>query len=180
MGDAAKPFFAKQNQEQEILYQEELKGSSLQKEYHDFMGECGNGHMKKTYTSLQKKRGTPGHYGGIPRRGPRSVFSSPNSIKNATYSQKSKLNDTQRDQIKKWVSDDHCGTYDSWREYRTVAWTPVHSRTRRDSLHEVEGAGNRNGRQLQEDVMSEDVPDMQKGSSGNQCLFSGVFCTTVR
>ncbi|XP_065517525.1 terminal uridylyltransferase 7 [Lathamus discolor] len=163
MGDAAKPFFAKQNQEQEILYQEELKGSSLQKEHHDFMDECGNGHMKKTYTSLQKKKGTPGHYEGIPRRGPRSVFSSPNSIKNAIYSQKS--NDTQRDQIKKWVSDDHCGTYDSWRECRTVAWTPVHSRTRRDSLHEVEGAGNRNGRQFQEDFMSEDVPDMQKGSS---------------
>ncbi|XP_005154984.2 terminal uridylyltransferase 7 [Melopsittacus undulatus] len=165
MGDAAKPFFAKQNQEQEILDQEELKGSSLQKEYHDLMDKCGNGHMKKTYTGLQKKKGTPCHYGGIPRRGPRSVFSSPNSIKNAIYSQKSKSNDTQRDQIKKWVSDDHHGTYDSWREYRSVARIPVHSRTRRDSLHEVEGAGSRNGRQLQEDFMSEDVPDMQKGSS---------------
>ncbi|XP_057284715.1 terminal uridylyltransferase 7 [Pezoporus wallicus] len=164
MGDAAKPFFVKQNQEQEILHQEELKGSSLQKEYHDFMDECGNGHMKKIYTGLQKKQGTPGHYRGIPRRGPRSVFSSPNAIKNAVHSQKSKLNDTQRDQIKKWVSDHH-GTYDSWREHRSVAQIPVHSRTRRDSLHEFEGAGNRNGRQLQEDFMSEDVSDMQKGSS---------------
>uniref|UniRef100_A0A672VDH1 Uncharacterized protein n=1 Tax=Strigops habroptila TaxID=2489341 RepID=A0A672VDH1_STRHB len=169
MGDAAKPFFAKQNQEQEILHQE-LKGSSLQKDYHDFMDECGHGHSNKTDTSLQKKKGTPGHYGSSPRRGPCSVLSSSHSNKNAIYSQRSKLNDTQRDQMRKWVSDDHRGTYDGWREYRSVARIPVHSRTRKDSLHEVEGAGNRSGRQLQEDFMSEDVPDMQKGSSGNQCL----------
>lgn len=173
MGDAAKPCFAKQNKEQEILHQEELKGSPLQKDYR-VMDEYGNGHSNKIDTSLQKKKGTPGHYGSSPRRGPRSVLSSPNSLKNTTYSQGSKLNDTQRDQMKKWVSDDHRGTSDSWREYRSVAWIPVHSRTRKDSFHEVEGAGNRNvRRQLQEDLMSEDVPDMQKGSSGNQhvCLF---------
>ncbi|KAF1517422.1 Terminal uridylyltransferase 7, partial [Eudyptula minor] len=165
MGDAAKPCFAKQNKEQEILHQEELKGSPLQKDYR-VMDEYGNGHSNKIDTSLQKKKGTPGHYGSSPRRGPRSVLSSPNSLKNTTYSQGSKLNDTQRDQMKKWVSDDHRGTSDSWREYRSVAWIPVHSRTRKDSFHEVEGAGNRNvRRQLQEDLMSEDVPDMQKGSS---------------
>ncbi|XP_009326404.1 PREDICTED: terminal uridylyltransferase 7 isoform X2 [Pygoscelis adeliae] len=165
MGDAAKPCFAKQNKEQEILHQEELKGSLLQKDYR-VMDEYGNGHSNKIDTSLQKKKGTPGHYGSSPRRGPRSVLSSPNSLRNTTYSQGSKLNDTQRDQMKKWVSDDHRGTSDSWREYRSVAWIPVHSRTRKDSFHEVEGAGNRNARrQLQEDLMSEDVPDVQKGSS---------------
>ncbi|NXF46905.1 TUT7 uridylyltransferase, partial [Oceanites oceanicus] len=164
MGDAAKPCFAKQKG-QEILHQEELKGSPLQKDYR-VMDEYGNGHSNKTDTSLQKKKGTPGHYGISPRRGPRSVFSSPNSHKNTTYSQGSKLNDTQRDQMKRWVSDDHHGTSDSWREYRSVAWVPVHSRTRKDSFHEVESAGNRNvRRQLQEDLMSEDVLDMQKGSS---------------
>ncbi|XP_074876985.1 terminal uridylyltransferase 7 isoform X1 [Buteo buteo] len=163
MGDAAKPCFAKQNKEQEILHQEELKGSPLQKDYR-VMDEYGNGHSNKIDTSLQKKRGTPGHYRSSPRRGPRSVFSSPNSLKNTTYSQGSKLNDTQRDQMKKWVSDDHHGTSDSWREYRSVAWIPVHSRARKDSFHEVEGAGNRNvRRQLQEDL--EDVADMQKGNS---------------
>ncbi|XP_009816961.1 terminal uridylyltransferase 7 isoform X1 [Gavia stellata] len=168
MGDAAKPCFAKQNKEREtkkILHQEELKGSPLQKDYR-VMDEYGNGHSNKTDTSLQKKKGTPGHYGSSPRRGPRSVLSSPNSLKNPAYSQGSKLNDTQRDQMRKWVSDDHRGTSDSWREYRSVAWLPVYSRTRKDSFHEVEGAGNRNvRRQLQEDLMSEDVPDMQKGSS---------------
>ncbi|NWH28652.1 TUT7 uridylyltransferase, partial [Grus americana] len=164
MGDAAKPCFAKQTKEQGILHQEELKGSPLQKDYR-VMDEYGNGHSNKIDTSLQKKKGTPGHYGSSPRRGPRSVLSSPNSFKNTTYSQGSKLNDTQRDQMKKWVSDDYRSTSDSWREYRSVAWIPVHSRTRKDSLHEVEGAGNRSvRRQLQEDLMSEDMPDMQKGS----------------
>ncbi|NXW92115.1 TUT7 uridylyltransferase, partial [Alopecoenas beccarii] len=161
MGDAAKPFFAKQK----ILHQEELKGNPLQKD-HRVMDEYGNVHSNKIDTSLQKKKGTLSHYGNSPRRGPRSVLSSPNSLKNTTYSQGSKLNDTQRDQMKNWVSDDHHGTSDSWREYRSVARIPVHSRTRKDSFHEVEGAGNRNvKRQLQEDFMGEDMPDMQQRSS---------------
>ncbi|NXD79207.1 TUT7 uridylyltransferase, partial [Halcyon senegalensis] len=165
MGDAAKPGFAKQSEEQEILHQEELTGRSLQNNS-QVMDEYGNGHSNKIETSLQRKKGTPGHYGSSPRRGPRSVLSSPNSLKNTTYSHGSKLNDTQRDQAKKWVSDDHHGTSDSWREYRSAAWIPVHSRTRKDSLHEVEGSGNRNvRRQLQEDLMNEDMPDMQKGGS---------------
>ncbi|NXM39780.1 TUT7 uridylyltransferase, partial [Gymnorhina tibicen] len=163
MGDAAKPSFAKRNKEQEILHQEELKESPLQKDY-EVMDEYGSGYSNKIDTSLQKKKGAPGHYGSSPRRGPHSVLSSPNSPKNTTYSQGSKLNDIQRDQMKKWVSDDHCSTSDSWREYRSVAWIP--GRTRRDSFHEVEGAGSRNvRRQLQEDLMSKGVPDVQKGSS---------------
>lgn len=167
MGDAAKPCSTKQNKEQEILHQEELKESSLQKDF-QVMDEYGTGYSNKIDTSLQKKKGTPGHYGSSPRRGPRNALSSPNSLKNTTYSQGSKLNDIQRDQIKKWISDEHHSTSDNWREYRSAAWIPGHSRTRKDSLHEVEGAGNRNIRQqLQEDLMSKDVPDMHKGSSGN-------------
>ncbi|XP_010078505.1 PREDICTED: terminal uridylyltransferase 7, partial [Pterocles gutturalis] len=161
MGDAAKPRFAKQNKEQETLHQEELKGSPLKKDCRD-MDEYGNDHSNKIGTSLQKKKGTSGHYGSSPRRGPRSALSSPHSLKNTTYSQGSKLSDTQRDQIKKWISDDHRGTSESWRGYRSVAW---HSRTRRDSFPEAEGAGNRILRQLREDFKSENVPDMQKGSS---------------
>ncbi|NXG94109.1 TUT7 uridylyltransferase, partial [Stercorarius parasiticus] len=165
MGDAAKPCFAKQNKDQEILHQEELKGSPLQRDYRA-MDEYRNGHSNKIDISLQKKKGTRCDYGSSPRRGPRSVLSSPYSLKNTTYSQGSKLNDIQRDQMKKWVSDDHRGTSGTWREHRSVAWIPSHSRKRKDSFHEVEGAGNRNvRRQLQEDLMSEDVPDMQKGSS---------------
>ncbi|XP_005061003.1 PREDICTED: terminal uridylyltransferase 7 [Ficedula albicollis] len=164
MGDAAKPCFAKKKKEQEILHQE-LKESPLQKD-NQAMDEHGTGYSNKIDTSLQKKKGTPGRYGSSPRRGPRSVLSSPNSLKNTTYSQGSKLNDIQRDQMKKWVSDDHHGTSDTWREYRSAAWIPGHGRTRKDTSYEVEGAGNRNvRRQLQEDLMSKEVPDMQKGSS---------------
>ncbi|NWV80007.1 TUT7 uridylyltransferase, partial [Dasyornis broadbenti] len=170
MGDAAKPCFAKQNKEEEILHQEELKEGSLQKDY-QVMDEYGSGYNNKIDTSLQKKKGTPGRYGSSPRRGPRSVLSSPNSLKNTTYSQGSRLNDTQKEQIKKWISDDHRSTSDTWREYRSVAWVPGHGRTRKDSFHEVEGAGNRNvRRQLQEDLMSKDVPDTQKGSSEMKTL----------
>ncbi|NWY30937.1 TUT7 uridylyltransferase, partial [Pheucticus melanocephalus] len=165
MGDAAKPCFAKQNKEQEILHPEELKESPLQIDY-QVMDEYGSGCSNKIDTSLQKKRGTPGHCGSSPRRGPRSVLSSPNSLKNTAYCQGSKLNDIQRDHMKKWGSDDHHDTSDTWREYRSVAWIPGHGRTRKDSFHKVEGSGNRNvRRQLQEDLMSKDVPDMQKGSS---------------
>ncbi|NWU99289.1 TUT7 uridylyltransferase, partial [Upupa epops] len=169
MGDTAKPCFAKQNKEQEVVHQE-LKRSPLQKDCR-VVDEYGNGRSNKTDTSLQKKKGTPGHYGNSPRRGLHGATSSPNSLKHTTYPQGSKLSDTQRDQMKKWVAGDHHGTSDGWREYRSVAWTPVHSRTRKDSLHEVEGAGKRNlrrqnlRRQLQEDLMSGDVPNMQKGSS---------------
>ncbi|XP_068032110.1 terminal uridylyltransferase 7 [Anomalospiza imberbis] len=163
MGDAAKPCFAKQNKE--VLYPEELKQSPLQIDS-QVMDEYGSGCSNKIDTSLQKKKGTPGHYGSSPRRGPRSVLSSPTSLKNTAYSEGSKLNDIQRDQMKKWVSDDHHGTSDTWREYCSAPWIPGHGRTRKDSFHEVEGAGNRNVRQqLQEDLMSKDVPDMQKGSS---------------
>ncbi|XP_040396770.1 terminal uridylyltransferase 7 isoform X3 [Cygnus olor] len=163
MGDAAKPPFAKQNKEPE-MYEEELKGSPLQKDCQT-MDEYGNGHSNNMDISTQKKRGMPGHYGNSPRRGPRNVLSSPHSLKNITHSQGLKFSDTQKDQIKKWISDDHRGTSDSWREYRSVAWIPMHSRTRKDSLHEVEGAGNRNvRRQLQKDLTNEDVPEMQKGN----------------
>ncbi|NXY48994.1 TUT7 uridylyltransferase, partial [Ceuthmochares aereus] len=163
MGDAAKLCFAKQNKEQEILCQEELKGSPLQKGYR-VMDEYGNGHSNKINTSLQKKKGRPGCYGSSPRQGPHRVLSSPNALKNTTCSQGSKLNDTQRDQMKKWVPNDHQGTSENWREYRSVAWIPAHSRTRKDSFHDVEGAGSRNvRRQIQEAFLSEDVPDMQKG-----------------
>ncbi|NXE52352.1 TUT7 uridylyltransferase, partial [Casuarius casuarius] len=165
MGDAAKPCFAKHNKEQEILHEGELRGNPLQKDY-QVMDEYGNGHSNKIDISLQKKKGTPAHYGNSPRRGPRSVLSSPNSLKNMSHNQGSKLLDMQKDQVKKWISDDHRGSSDSWREYRSAVWIPMLNRTRKDSLQEVEGAGNRNvRRQLQKDLTSEDISDMPKGSS---------------
>lgn len=168
MGDTAKPYITKQSKEPEIIFEEEFKGGLSRKDY-QVTDEYGNGHSNKIDISLQKKKGTPGHYGGSPRRGPRTVFSSPNSLKNITSSPGSKLSDTQKDQIKKWISDDHRGNSENWRDYRSGIWMPTHNRTRKDSFHEVEGAGNRNvRRQLQKDLADEDVSDLQRGSSGNQ------------
>ncbi|XP_042733322.1 terminal uridylyltransferase 7 isoform X1 [Lagopus leucura] len=165
MGDTAKPYITKQSKEPEIIFEEEFKGGLSQKDY-QVTDEYGNGHSNKIDISLQKKKGTPGHYGGSPRRGPRTVFSSPNSLKNITPSPGSKLSDTQKDQIKKWISDDHRGNSENRRDYRSGIWIPTHNRTRKDSFHEVEGAGNRNvRRQLQKDLADEDVSDLQRGSS---------------
>ncbi|XP_042682896.1 terminal uridylyltransferase 7 [Centrocercus urophasianus] len=165
MADTAKPYITKQSKEPEIIFEEEFKGGLSRKDY-QVTDEYGNGHSNKIDTSLQKKKGTPGHYGGSPRRGPRTVFSSPNSLKNITPSPGSKLSDTQKDQIKKWISDDHRGNSENRRDYRSGIWIPTHNRTRKDSFHEVEGAGNRNvRRQLQKDLADEDVSDLQRGSS---------------
>ncbi|NXU51729.1 TUT7 uridylyltransferase, partial [Turnix velox] len=164
MEDAAKPCFAKQNKGQEILHQEELKGSPLQKDYR-VMDKYRNGHSRKTDPNL-KRKGTQCLYGRSPRRGPCSVLSFSDSLKNTPYNHESKLSNIQIDQIKNWISEDQHGTSDSWREYGSVAWLPVQSRTRKDFLHEIEGPGNRNVRwQPQEDLMTDDIPDMLKGSS---------------
>ncbi|NXA55599.1 TUT7 uridylyltransferase, partial [Nothocercus julius] len=164
MGDAAKPCFAKQSKEKEILH-EELKGNPLHTDY-PVMDDYGNGHSNKIDISTQKKKGTPAHYGNSPRRGPRSALNSPNSLKNMSHNQGSKLLDIQKEQVKKWISDDHRSIADSWREHRSAVWIPTLNRTRKDSFQEVEGAGNRNvRRQLQKDLTSEDISDMQKGSS---------------
>ncbi|NXL85572.1 TUT7 uridylyltransferase, partial [Alectura lathami] len=165
MEDTAKPPISKQNKELEILFEEECRGNLVQKDY-QVADKYGNDHSNKGDISLQKKKGTASRCASSSRRGPRTVLSSSNSLKNTSHIQGLKLSDTQKDQIKKWISDDHRGTSDSWREHRSVVWTPMHNRTRRDSLHEVEGAGNRNvRRQLQKDLTNEDMPDMQKGSS---------------
>ncbi|XP_065601739.1 terminal uridylyltransferase 7 isoform X1 [Cyrtonyx montezumae] len=165
MGDTAKPSITKQSKEPEKLFEDEFKGGLLRKDY-QVVDEYGNGRSNKIDISLQKKKGTPGHYGGSPRQGPCSVFSSPNSLKNIAHSQGSKLSDTQKEQIKKWISDDHRGTSDSRRDYRSGNWIPMHNRSRKDSFHEIEGAGNRNvRRQLPKDLADEDMPDVQRGSS---------------
>ncbi|KGL79856.1 Terminal uridylyltransferase 7, partial [Tinamus guttatus] len=161
MGDAAKPYFAKQNKEKEIVHEEELKGKSLHTDYH-VMDDYGSSHSNKIDISTQKKKGTPAHYGSSPRRGPRSAH----SLKNMSHNPGSKLLDIQKEQVKKWISDDHRSSSDSWREHRSAVWIPMPNRTRRDSFQEAEGAGNRHvRRQLQKDFTSEDLSDMQQGSS---------------
>ncbi|NWJ12268.1 TUT7 uridylyltransferase, partial [Crypturellus undulatus] len=163
MEDAPKSYFAKQNKE--ILREEELKGKPLHIDY-QVRDDYGSGHSNKLDISTQKKKGTPTHYGNSPRRGPRSALGSPNSLKNMSHNPGSKLLDIQKEQVRKWISNDHRGSSDSWREHRSAVWIPTPNRTRKDSFEEVEGTGNRNvRRQLQKDLTSEDISDMQKGST---------------
>ncbi|XP_050801520.1 terminal uridylyltransferase 7 isoform X3 [Gopherus flavomarginatus] len=162
MGDAAKPCFTKRTKERGVLDEEELKRNPLQ---HDCHSMEDYGHGKKIDMGFQKKKGTPGHCGNSPRKGPHSILSSSNSFKNLGHNQGVRINDTQKDQIKKWISDDHRGNSDSWREYKSTFRIPVINRTRKDSFHEVEGAGSRNiRRQLQKDL-NEEMSDTQKGNS---------------
>uniref|UniRef100_A0A674J542 Uncharacterized protein n=1 Tax=Terrapene triunguis TaxID=2587831 RepID=A0A674J542_9SAUR len=168
MGDAAKTCFAKRKKERGALDEEELKRNPLQQDYHP-MEDYGHG--KKIDMGFQKKKGSQGHCGNSPRKGPHSILSSSNSFKNMGHNQGVRINDTQKDQIKKWISDDHRGNSDSWREYRSTVGIPVLNRTRKDSFHEVEGAGSRNvRRQLQKDL-NEEMSDTQKGNSGNEHIF---------
>uniref|UniRef100_A0A8C0H8Y5 Terminal uridylyl transferase 7 n=1 Tax=Chelonoidis abingdonii TaxID=106734 RepID=A0A8C0H8Y5_CHEAB len=161
MGDAAKPCFAKRTKERGVLEEEELKRNPLQHDYHPMKDYR---HGKKIDMGFQKKKGTQGHCGNTPRKGPHSILSSSNSFKNMGHNQGVRINDTQKDQIKKWISDDHRGNSDSSREYKSTIRIPVINRTRKDSFHEVEGAGSRNvRRQLQKDL-NEEMSDTQKGN----------------
>ncbi|XP_053152190.1 terminal uridylyltransferase 7 isoform X2 [Hemicordylus capensis] len=165
MGDASKSCFVRHNKERGILNDDDFQKGALSHDY-QVMDDYGNGHgHSKTDTGLEKRKGALGHYGTSPRRGAHGSLSSPNSSKNIAYSQGTKISDASKDQIKKWVSDNHCTTLDSWREYKSTARIPVLIRTRKDSSHECESLGSRNvRRQLQKDMTNEDLLD-RKGHS---------------
>ncbi|KAJ7335589.1 hypothetical protein JRQ81_013530 [Phrynocephalus forsythii] len=152
MGDAAKHCFARQNKEQGTLSEEGYQRYTLRQD-HQVMDDYGNG--------PEKRKGAVGHYGTSPRK----ALSSPVSPKNMVYNQGMRVNNTSKDQIKKWVSDNHHANSDNWREYKSTVRIPVLVRPRKDTSHECESPGNRNTRrQLQKDFISEDVSD-RKGNS---------------
>ncbi|XP_074851247.1 terminal uridylyltransferase 7 isoform X2 [Carettochelys insculpta] len=162
MGEAGKPYFVKRKKEWGVLEEEQWKRNPLQQDY-QAMDDYGHGN--KIDTGFQKKKGSPGPYGNSPRKGPHGILNSSSSFKNMGYNQGVRTNDTQKDQIKKWISDDHRGNLDSWREYKSAVRTPVFNRTRKDSFQESEAAGNRNvRRQLQKDI-NEEMSDTLKGNS---------------
>lgn len=174
MGDAAKHCFARHNKERGILSEEDYQKYALRHD-HQVMDDYGNGHSNKMDTGLEKRKGALGHYGTSPRKGAHGALSSPISPKNMVYNQGMRINNASKDQIKKWVSDNHHANSDSWREYKSTVRIPVLVRPRRDTSYECESPGNRNTRrQLQKDLTGEDVLD-RKGNSGNICtvkLFS--------
>lgn len=167
-----KPSFAKRNKERGISNEDELRRNPVQQDF-QVMDDYGNNHGNKTEMGFQKKKGPPLHYGNSPRKGAHSVLSSPNSFKSLGHSQGAKLNDAQKDQIKKWISDDHRGTSENWREYKSTVRIPMLNRTRKDSFQEVEGTGSRSvRRQQQKDLTGEEISDVQKGNSGNEHTFT--------
>lgn len=171
MGDAAKPCFARRNKERGILNEEDFQKCALRHDY-QAMDDYGNGHG----IGIEKRKGALGHYGTSPRKGAHGVTNHPNSSKNTVHNQGMRINEASKDQIKKWVSDNHHANLDSWREYRSTPRVPVVNRTRKDSSHECESQGNRNGRkQLQRDLTSDDLSD-RKGNSGNINTFRSFSC----
>ncbi|XP_044301871.1 terminal uridylyltransferase 7 isoform X2 [Varanus komodoensis] len=163
MGDTTKPCFARHNKERGILNEEDFQKCAL---HHDYqaMDDYGNGHSNKMDIGLEKRKGALGYYGTGPRKGAHCALSSPNA-KNIVYNQGAKINDASKDQIKKWVSDNHHANPDSWREYKPSAWIPVLIRPRKDSFHEGESLGSRNVRRQHPSILTnEDVSD-RKGNS---------------
>uniref|UniRef100_A0A670JKV7 RNA uridylyltransferase n=1 Tax=Podarcis muralis TaxID=64176 RepID=A0A670JKV7_PODMU len=164
MGDASKPCFARRNKERGILNEEDFQKCALRHDY-QAMDDYGNGHGNKMDIGFEKRKGALGHYGTSPRKGAHGVTNHPNSSKNTVHNQGMRINEASKDQIKKWVSDNHHANLDSWREYRSTPRVPVVNRTRKDSSHECESQGNRNGRkQSQRDLTSDDLSD-RKGNS---------------
>ncbi|KAH0628219.1 hypothetical protein JD844_009091 [Phrynosoma platyrhinos] len=164
MGDAAKPCFARRNKERGILNEEDFQKYAVRHDY-QLMDDYGNGYPNKMDIGLEKRKGALVHCGTSPRKGAHGALSNTISSKNIVYSQGTRITDTSKDQIKKWVSDNHHANSDSWREYRSTARIPMIIRPRKDSSHEYESLGNRNGRrQLQGDLTSEDISD-RKGNS---------------
>ncbi|XP_074057034.1 terminal uridylyltransferase 7 [Macrotis lagotis] len=173
MGDAAKPCFFKRNKERGII-DDDFRRASPQPDYL-IMDDSGNGHSSKTEKSLPLKKGTPGNYGNSPRKGPHAVSSSTNVPKNMGHGQGARINDSHKDSIKRWVSDELNET-DNWLDFKTGSRIPVINRPRKDVFQESEdghrwqdGRGCRSVRwQLQKDLTNIEISEMQTGGSENK------------
>ncbi|XP_054842443.1 terminal uridylyltransferase 7 [Eublepharis macularius] len=163
MGEATKPCFARRSKERGIISDDDFQKCALRHDY-QAMDDYGNGHNKMDI-GTEKRKGALGHYGTSPRKGAHGALSNPNSFKNTVHNQGTRINDAQKDQIKKWVSDNHCTNSDSWREYKSAARIPVLIRLRNNSVHDCEDLGSRNvRRQLQRDITNEEASD-KRGNS---------------
>lgn len=86
------------------------------------------------------------------------------------------MNDNHKDQSKRWLSDEHTGNSDNWREFKPGPRIPVINRQRKDSFQENEDGyrwqdtrGCRTVRRLfHKDLTSlETTSEMEAGSPGN-------------
>lgn len=123
-----------------------------------------------------QKKITPGNYGGTARKGPYPASNNPYAFKNPIYSQPVWMNDSHKDQSKRWQTDELAGNLDNWREFKPGPRIPVASRPRKDSFQESEesyrwqdGRGCRTVRCLfHKDLTSlETMSELEAGSSEN-------------
>uniref|UniRef100_A0A8C6YE03 RNA uridylyltransferase n=1 Tax=Naja naja TaxID=35670 RepID=A0A8C6YE03_NAJNA len=176
MGDAAKSCYTRRNKDSGLTNEEDFQKCSSRQ----VMDDCGNGHSSKVDTRFEKRKGTSSDYGTSPRKGAHAALSSPNSSKNIVYNQGARINDSSKDQIKKWVSDNHQANSSSWREFKSTARIPVIIRPRKEFPHECESLGGRSGRrQLFRDLTSEDLSD-RKGNSARSLQISRAEGAEVR
>ncbi|XP_075405895.1 terminal uridylyltransferase 7 isoform X1 [Tenrec ecaudatus] len=176
MGDAAKPYFVKRAKDRGALDDDDFRRSHPQQDYL-IMDDYAKGHIGKIEKGLPKKKVSPGNYGNTPRKGPYAVSNSPYAFKNPIYSQPTWMNDSHKDQSRRWLSDELSGNSDNWRESKPGPRIPVTSRPRKDPFQESEdgyrwqdGRGCRTVRQLfhKEPVNLEAMSEIEAGSPENK------------
>ncbi|OBS78013.1 hypothetical protein A6R68_19598 [Neotoma lepida] len=176
MGDTAKSYFVKRTKDRGITDDDDFRRGHPQQDYL-IMDDYAKGHSSKMEKGLPKKKIAPGNYGNASRKGPYAVSSNPYAFKNPIYSQPAWMNDSHKDQNKRWLPDELTGNADSWREFKPGPRIPTINRSRKESFQETEdcyrwqdGRGCRAVRRLfQKDLASlEAMAEMEAGSPENK------------
>ncbi|XP_010603803.1 terminal uridylyltransferase 7 isoform X1 [Fukomys damarensis] len=176
MGDAVKPYIVKGTKGRGTVDDDDFRKGYLQQDYL-IMDDYVKGHSSKMEKGLPKKKITPGNYGNTPRKGPYPISSNPYTFKNPIYSQAVWMNDSHKDQSKRWLLDELTGNSDNWREFKPGPRIPTASRPRKDSFQESEdgyrwqdGRGCRASRCLfHKDLTSlETMSELEAGSPENK------------
>lgn len=175
MGDAAKPYFVRRSKDRGTVDDDDFRRGRPQQDYL-VMDDYAKGHGNKMEKGLPKRKVTPGNYGNTPRKGPYVVSSNPYAFKNPIYSPPAWINDSHKDQGKRWLAEELAGNSDGWREFKLGPKIPIISRPRKDSFQDSEDGyrrpdsrGCRAVRQLfQKDLTSlEAMSEVEVGSPGN-------------
>ncbi|XP_042636609.1 terminal uridylyltransferase 7 [Orycteropus afer afer] len=176
MGDAAKPYFVKRTKDRGTVDDDDFRRGHPQQDYL-IVDDYAKGHSGKMEKGLPKKKVSPGNYGNTPRKGLYATSNNPYAFKNPIYSQPAWINDSHKDQNRRWLSDELSGNSDSWREFKPGPRVPVTSRPRKDSFQECEdgyrwqdGRGCRTVRRLfhKELTSLETMSEVEAGSPENK------------
>ncbi|KAM6169423.1 terminal uridylyltransferase 7 [Rhynchocyon petersi] len=176
MGDAAKSHFMKHAKDRGTIDDDDFRRGHPQQDFL-MMDDYAKGHSGKVEKGLLKKKVTPGNYGNTSRKGPYAVSNNPYAFKNPIYSQPAWINDSHKDQNRRWLSDELCSNTDNRREFKAASRTPIISRPKKESFQESEegyrwqdGRGCRTVRRVfnKELTSVETVSEMEAGSPENK------------